>query len=146
MELLINRVSKQFRNKIAVDNISLNLTPGVYGFWEPTEPKVTLMRMICGYFNTGQRDHYAGWKRSRRGRIQGNPGIFATGKSLGYYPEFTGMGFLMYLAALRKEYQRAQQKTAALGNDRTDRTERYGKKEDQNIFRRHDTQTGNRTL
>ena len=31
MELLINRVSKQFRNKIAVDNISLNLTPGVYG-------------------------------------------------------------------------------------------------------------------
>lgn len=31
MELLINRVSKQFRNKIAVDNISLKLTPGVYG-------------------------------------------------------------------------------------------------------------------
>ena len=42
MELLINRVSKQFRNKIAVDNISLNLTPGVYGFWEPTEPEKPL--------------------------------------------------------------------------------------------------------
>lgn len=42
MELLINRVSKQFRNKIAVDNISLNLTPVCTGFWEPTEPEKPL--------------------------------------------------------------------------------------------------------
>lgn len=49
MELLINRVSKQFRNKIAVDNISLNLTPGVYGLLGANGAgKTTLMRMICG--------------------------------------------------------------------------------------------------
>ena len=49
MELLINRVSKQFRNKIAVDNISLKLTPGVYGLLGANGAgKTTLMRMICG--------------------------------------------------------------------------------------------------
>ena len=49
MELLINRVSKQFRNKIAVDNISLNLTPGVYGLLGANGAgKTTLLRMICG--------------------------------------------------------------------------------------------------
>lgn len=31
MELIIDRVSKQFKNKIAADQISLKLTPGVYG-------------------------------------------------------------------------------------------------------------------
>ena len=31
MELIIDRVSKQFKSKLAVDRISLNLQPGVYG-------------------------------------------------------------------------------------------------------------------
>ena len=80
MELLINRVSKQFRNKIAVDNISLKLTPGVYGLLGANGAgKNHFNANDLRYFNTGQRDHYAGWKRSRRGRIQGNPGISSAG-------------------------------------------------------------------
>ena len=31
MELMIDRVSKQYGNKIAVDRISLKLQPGIYG-------------------------------------------------------------------------------------------------------------------
>lgn len=31
MELLVDKVSKKFKDKKAVDNISLELTPGVWG-------------------------------------------------------------------------------------------------------------------
>ena len=49
MELIIDRVSKQFKNKIAADQISLKLTPGVYGLLGANGAgKTTLMRMICG--------------------------------------------------------------------------------------------------
>ena len=49
MELIIDRVSKQFKSKLAVDRISLNLQPGVYGLLGANGAgKTTLMRMICG--------------------------------------------------------------------------------------------------
>lgn len=49
MELVIDRVSKQYKNHIAVDRISLKLQKGVYGLLgENGAGKTTLMRMICG--------------------------------------------------------------------------------------------------
>ena len=49
MELLIDRVSKIFKDKKAVDNISLELTPGVWGLLGANGAgKTTLMRMIAG--------------------------------------------------------------------------------------------------
>ena len=49
MELIIDRVSKQYKNKIAVDRISVKLQKGVYGLLgENGAGKTTLMRMISG--------------------------------------------------------------------------------------------------
>lgn len=49
MELIIDRLSKQYSNKIAVDRISLKLPKGVYGLLGANGAgKTTLMRMICG--------------------------------------------------------------------------------------------------
>lgn len=49
MELIIDRVSKQYKNKFAVDQISINLKKGVYGLLGANGAgKTTLMRMICG--------------------------------------------------------------------------------------------------
>lgn len=49
MELVINRLSKQYKNKIAVDRISVKLQKGVYGLLGANGAgKTTLMRMICG--------------------------------------------------------------------------------------------------
>ena len=31
MELVIDRLTKQYKNKIAVDRVSITLSPGVYG-------------------------------------------------------------------------------------------------------------------
>lgn len=48
MELIIDRVSKQYKNKIAVDRISVKLQKGVYGLLGANGAgKTTLMRMIC---------------------------------------------------------------------------------------------------
>ena len=49
MELIIDRLTKQYKNKIAVDRLSANLTTGVYGLLGANgSGKTTLMRMICG--------------------------------------------------------------------------------------------------
>lgn len=47
MELVIDRVSKQYKNLIAVDRVSLKLHKGVYGLLGANGAgKTTLMRMI----------------------------------------------------------------------------------------------------
>ena len=49
MELIVDRISKQYQNKIAVDRISLTFTKGIYGLLGANGAgKTTFMRMICG--------------------------------------------------------------------------------------------------
>ena len=49
MELVLDRVTKQYKNKIAVDRVSYVMHPGVYGLLGANGAgKTTLMRMICG--------------------------------------------------------------------------------------------------
>ena len=48
MELSIEGLSKRFGSKVAVDNISVTLQPGVYGLLGANGAgKTTLMRMVC---------------------------------------------------------------------------------------------------
>lgn len=48
-ELVLDRVSKHFKNKIAVDAVSVCLQKGVYGFLGANGAgKTTLLRMLCG--------------------------------------------------------------------------------------------------
>lgn len=100
MELVVNRISKQFKNRIAVDNISLRLTPGVYGLLGANGAgKTTLMRMICGILRpdrgTAALDGVDAGEEAYRNVLGYLPQDF------GYYPGFTGWDFLMYLAALK---------------------------------------------
>ena len=49
MELIFDRVTKQYKNKLAVDRVSLSLKQGVYGLLGANGAgKTTLMRMMCG--------------------------------------------------------------------------------------------------
>ena len=49
MELWIDGVTKKYSGKVAVNNISAQLTPGVIGLLGANGAgKTTLMRMICG--------------------------------------------------------------------------------------------------
>ena len=49
MELAIDMLTKQYKNKIAVDKVSIKLKPGVYGLLGANGAgKTTLLRMISG--------------------------------------------------------------------------------------------------
>ncbi len=100
MELSIDRVFKQYKNKIAVDRISLKLHKGVYGLLGANGAgKTTLMRMICGILTptsgTISFDGIDVSEENYRAILGYLPQDF------GYYPEFTGQDFLLYMAALK---------------------------------------------
>ena len=100
MELIIDRVSKQYKNKIAVDHISVKLQKGVYGLLgENGAGKTTLMRMLCGILKpTSGTITFDGIDVSEE---QYRAVLGYLPQDFGYYPEFTAMDFLLYLAALK---------------------------------------------
>ena len=101
-ELVIDRVTKRFKHKIAVDAVSLQLTSGVYGFLGANGAgKTTLLRMLCGIL------------KPTAGEISCNGIEIGTLDSeyrcmlgylpqdFGYYPNFTARRYLEYLAACK---------------------------------------------
>lgn len=100
MELLIDRLSKQYGSKIAVDRVSLRLGPGVYGLLGANGAgKTTLMRMLCGILRpTGGSVSLDGLDVSTE-EYRACLGYLP--QDFGYYPNFTGEEFLLYLAALK---------------------------------------------
>ncbi|WP_018212744.1 ABC transporter ATP-binding protein [Desulfitobacterium hafniense] len=100
MELVLDRVTKQYGSKLACDRISMRLQKGVYGLLGPNGAgKTTLMRMMCGVlapssgiirFNTIDVSH-----EDYRDALGYLPQDF------GYYPEFSALDFLLYMAALK---------------------------------------------
>lgn len=100
MELFLDRVSKQYQNKIAVDRISLKLHKGVYGLLGANGAgKTTLMRMICGILKpTNGTITFNGLDVTTE-EYRANLGYLP--QDFGYYPEFTGGNFLLYMATLK---------------------------------------------
>lgn len=100
MELVLDQVSKHYTNKIAVDKLSMSLKPGVIGLLgENGAGKTTLMRMVCGILKptsgTITFDDLDVSDEMYRDVLGYLPQDF------GYYPNFTGRDFLMYMAALK---------------------------------------------
>lgn len=112
MELKIDRLSKQYGTKIAVDRVSLDLTPGVTGLLGANgSGKTTLMRMLCGILKPSSGTvSFDGWDvsteayRSQLGYLP---------QDFGYYPNFTGMDFLLYMSALKGLDQKTAKKRSA---------------------------------
>lgn len=100
MELIVDRVSKQYKNKIATDRVSLHLQKGVHGLLGANGAgKTTLMRMICGILRPDSGTiTYDGTDVSEE-KYRAVLGYLP--QDFGYYPEFTGMDFLLYMAALK---------------------------------------------
>ncbi len=104
MELVLDRIAKQYSGTTAVDRISADLQPGVIGLLGANGAgKTTLMRMICGILKptsgticlkTGKEDLMASEEMYR-------DVLGYLPQDFGYYPNFTGRDFLMYMAALK---------------------------------------------
>ena len=104
MELILNQVTKQYPGTVAVDRISADLRPGVIGLLGSNGAgKTTLMRMICGIIKpTSGTIRF----RYENNTLNVSEEMYrdALGylpQDFGYYPDFTGRKFLMYMAALK---------------------------------------------
>ena len=102
MELFIENVSKNFKDMTAVDDVSLRITPGVWGLLGANGAgKTTLMRMIAGIMEPSSgKIYYNGisikeLKESYRNVFGYLPQDF------GFYPEFSVKDYLEYVAALK---------------------------------------------
>ena len=100
MELVFDRVSKQFKNKIAVDRVSFSLKEGVYGLLGANGAgKTTLMRMMCGVLKPDSGEIFYDNIKVEEETYRDILGYLP--QEFGYYPDFTAMDFLMYLASLK---------------------------------------------
>lgn len=102
MELWIDHISKRFRDTAAVDDVSLRLTPGVWGLLGANGAgKTTLMRMLAGILQpTSGTISYDGIPISTLGQRYRD--IFGyLPQEFGFYPEFTVQDYLEYVAALK---------------------------------------------
>ncbi len=106
MELTLEHVSKQFKDKKnvrkAVDDVSLQLKPGVWGLLGANgSGKTTLMRMICGIMKpTAGRICYDGVAIDLLGDTYRDV-IGYLPQEFGFYPEFTVQQYLEYISALK---------------------------------------------
>ncbi len=100
MELVLDRLTKQYKNKIAVDRVSLALKPGVYGLLGANGAgKTTLMRMLCGILKpTSGEVKFNGIDVSSE-EFRDVLGYLP--QEFGYYPGFTAKDFLCYMGNLK---------------------------------------------
>ena len=114
MELSLDRLTKQYGRKIAVDCVSTVLKPGVYGLLGANGAgKTTLLRMLCAVleptsgevlFNETEVVSMGADYRNIIGYLP---------QDFGYYPGYTAMEFLMYIAALKGIPKRMAKRRAA---------------------------------
>ncbi len=102
MELRTNELTKKYGSKTAIDHLNVTLSNGVYGLLGANGAgKTTLMRLLCdiqtptsGKITLDGKD-ILGLGEKYRALLGYLPQHF------GYYPDFTAMDFLMYVAALK---------------------------------------------
>lgn len=129
MELLIDKVTKKFKDKKAVDNISLELTPGVWGLLGANGAgKTTLMRMIAGIMRpTSGQVLYDGVPIQTLGERYRDVFGFLP-QEFGFYPEFTVKDYLAYVAALKGLPERESRQRIFELLERVSLTDVYNKK------------------
>lgn len=102
MELSLDRLTKHYSSKIAVDCVSAVLKPGVYGLLGANGAgKTTLMRMLCAILEpTSGEVFFDGEEVTSMGADYRNI-LGYLPQDFGYYPNYTAAEFLMYVAALK---------------------------------------------
>ncbi|MBE5845447.1 MAG: ABC transporter ATP-binding protein [Butyrivibrio sp.] len=100
MKLSVDRLSKQYKNKIAVDRVSFSLTEGVTGLLGANGAgKTTLMRMMTGILTPTSGEITADGIAVQTEEYRSFLGYLP--QDFGYYPEFTAKEFVRYIAALK---------------------------------------------
>ncbi len=100
MKLVIDRLSKQYKNKIAVDRVSAEFNNGVYGLLGANGAgKTTFMRMVCGIL--APTSGSISFNGIDAGEEEYRNVLGYLPQDFGYYPNFTAWDFLLYMSALK---------------------------------------------
>ena len=102
MELQLQDLRKQYGEKCAVNNVSANLTSGVYGLLGANGAgKTTLMRMICGVLKPTSGSIRLNGKTVEQLGEQYYTHLGYMPQDFGFYPDFTAHEFMLYMAAVK---------------------------------------------
>jgi ABC-2 type transport system ATP-binding protein len=102
MNLTIDRVSKSFGNKKALDGIHMELTMGVYGFLGANgSGKTTLMRILASVMKPSTGQIYLDGKDIVKMDHQYRDLIGYLPQHVGLYKDFSAEKLLKYIAALK---------------------------------------------
>ncbi len=102
MELKTHELTKRYGPKIAVNHLNLTLHSGVYGLLGANGAgKTTLMRLLCDIQTpTSGKITLNGKDISSLGEKYRNL-LGYLPQNFGYYPDFTALNFLLYIASLK---------------------------------------------
>ncbi|MEG0260051.1 MAG: ABC transporter ATP-binding protein [Lysinibacillus sp.] len=102
MLLELNNITKNYDETVVLNNVSFSLGPGVYGLLGSNgSGKSTLFRIISGLIKQN-----AGTVTYNHDDVRINSDTFRSvlgflPQDFSYYPDFTGMKFMLYIAALK---------------------------------------------
>ena len=102
MELSVDRLTKHYGRKIAVDCVSTVLKPGVYGLLgENGAGKTTLMRMLCAILESTSGEVFLDGREITSMGADYRDVLGYLPQEFGYYPNYKTEEFLRYMAALK---------------------------------------------
>ena len=102
MELIIKNISKEFKDKLSVDNFSVTLNSGIYGLLGPNgSGKTTLMRMLADVSNPSNGDILINGQSKNKLGAKYRDLIGYVPQNIGFYKNFTAEKFLYYVSALK---------------------------------------------
>ncbi len=102
MELKINKLTKQFDDFTAVDDLNVTMTNGVYGLLGVNGAgKTTFMRILCTLLQPTSGQILCNGKDIFQMGADYRKLLGYLPQEFGFYPEFTVKDYLLYIAALK---------------------------------------------
>lgn len=116
MQLIMDRLTKQYGSKIALDRINAAFEPGIYGLLGANGAgKTTMMRLVCDILKPTSGEVILDGRCIRELGENYRAILGYLPQDFGYYPNFTAMDFLLYMASLKGLNARyAKEKAASL--------------------------------
>lgn len=102
MELTLQNITKKYERVLVLNDISLTLKPSIYGLLGANGAgKTTLFRIICRLMEPTHGSIKFNGKNVNQQAEAYRTNLGFLPQDFSYYPDFTGMRFMLYIAALK---------------------------------------------
>ena len=102
MELTLQNITKKYERVLVLNDISLTLKPGIYGLLGANGAgKTTLFRIICRLMEPTHGSIKFNGKNVNQQAEAYRTNLGFLPQDFSYYPDFTGVRFMLYIAALK---------------------------------------------